>query len=199
MPCCRHCCHCLIRGSSGKAGVAACGGSSSSRSRDGSGDGSGAILFLVVVVILLLFACPLLGGIVLPLFVDCCSFHKPPLTRLQRAMVGCCLLLSAALFVVARCPAIIDDCVTGRRPPAHLVTLVSPAASTFVALWTQLSSSSFPLSSSWAAARACRQAQSRGREPAGPPALAAIVVVSAARRGGGWTKPCAAPPIRRCG
>jgi hypothetical protein len=118
MPCCRHCCHCLIRGSSGKAGVAACGGSSSSRSRDGSGDGSGAILFLVVVVILLLFACPLLGGIVLPLFVDCCSFHKPPLTRLQRAMVGCCLLLSAALFVVARCPAIIDDCVADRRPPA---------------------------------------------------------------------------------
>jgi len=112
----------LIRGSSGEAGVAACGGGSGSSSKDGSGGGSGggsgAILFLVVVVILLLFARPLLVGIVLPLFVARCSFRRPPLARLQRALVGCCLLLSAALFVVARCPAIIDDCVADRRPPA---------------------------------------------------------------------------------
>ncbi len=93
-------------------------------------------------VILLLFARPLLVGIVLPLLVAHCSFRRPPLARLQRAIVGCCLLLSAALFVVARCPAIIDDCVAGCRPPAHLVALVSPAASAFVALWARSSSSS---------------------------------------------------------
>ena len=46
------------------------------------------------------------------------------------------------------------------------------------------------------AAQACRQAQSRGGGPAGPPALAAVVAVSeAARHGGGQAKPCAAPPI----
>ena len=80
--CCRHCCHCLSRGSSGGAGVAACGGSSSSSSSGGSSGGSGGsggggsgggssvILFLVIVVILLLFACPLLVGIIPPLFTD---------------------------------------------------------------------------------------------------------------------------------
>jgi hypothetical protein len=41
-------------------------------------------------------------------------------------MVGCRLLLSIALFVIARRPAIIDD-----------VALVSPAASAFVDLWSQ--------------------------------------------------------------
>ena len=87
--------------------MAACGG--------GSG---GAILFLIDVVILLLFARPLLVGIVFTLFVARCSFCRLPLARLQRAMVGCCLLLSAALFVIACCPAIIDDCVAGRQPPA---------------------------------------------------------------------------------
>jgi hypothetical protein len=56
--CCRHCCHCLIRGSSGRAGMAACGGGSGSSSSGISGGGSGSILFPVVVVILLLFACP---------------------------------------------------------------------------------------------------------------------------------------------
>ena len=65
-------CHCLSRGINGGAGVAACGGgsgsSSSGGSSGGSGGGSSAILFLVVVVILLLFACPLLVGIILPLF-----------------------------------------------------------------------------------------------------------------------------------
>ena len=93
---CRHCCHCLSRGSSGKAGVAACGGGSGNSSSVGSGGGSGAILFLIVVVILLLFACPLLVGIVLPLFVACCSFRRPPLARFQHqhTMVGCCLLRS---------------------------------------------------------------------------------------------------------
>jgi hypothetical protein len=135
-PCCRHCCHCLIRGSSGGAGVAACGGGSGSSSRDGSSGGgngggsgsvSGAILFLIVVVIFLLFTRPLLVGIVLPLFVARCSFRRPPLTCLQRTMVGCCLLLSAALFVIVRCSAIIDYCVAGRWPPAHLVaTLTVP-------------------------------------------------------------------------
>ena len=55
--CCRHCCHCLSRGSSGGAGMAACGGGSGSSSSGSSGGGSGAILFLVVVVILLLFRC----------------------------------------------------------------------------------------------------------------------------------------------
>ena len=77
---CRHCCHCLSRGSSGRAGMAACAG--------GSGGSSGAILFLVVVVILLLFACPLLVGIVLPLFIARCSFRRPPLARFQRTLVG---------------------------------------------------------------------------------------------------------------
>ncbi len=43
-------------------------------------------------------------------------------------MVGCCLLLSTALFVIACRPAIVDDCVAGCRPPAHLVALVSLAA-----------------------------------------------------------------------
>ena len=104
--CCRHCCHCLSRGSSGEAGVAACG--------DGSGSstsgGSGAILFLVVVVILLLFACPLLVGIVLPLFVARCSFRRPPLTRLQRTMVGCCLLQSQS-----------RSCCGGAVAPAPLI------------------------------------------------------------------------------
>jgi hypothetical protein len=105
--CCRHCCHCLSRGSSGGAGVAACGGGSGSSSSVGSGGGgSGAILFLVVVVILLLFACPLLVGIVLPLFVARCSFRRPPLARFQRTMIGCCLLRSRSLSccggVVAR-------------------------------------------------------------------------------------------------
>ena len=88
----------------------------------------------------------LLVGIVLPLFVArCSSFCRPPLAHLQRPMVGCCLLLSAALSVVAHCPAIIDDCVVGRRLPAHLVALMLPAASAFVALRTQSSSSSPPL------------------------------------------------------
>ena len=101
-PCCRHCCHCLIRGSSGGTGMmAACGGGRGSSSRDGSGGGSGvgsdAILFLIVVVILLLFARPLLVGIVLPLLVAHCSFRRPPLARLQRAMVG-------FLFALFRCP-----------------------------------------------------------------------------------------------
>ena len=93
---CRHCCHCLRRCSSGKAGVGACGGGNGNSSSVGSGGGSGAILFLIVVVILLLFACPLLVGIVLPLFVACCSFRRPPLARFQHqhTMVGCCLLRS---------------------------------------------------------------------------------------------------------
>ena len=56
--CCRNCCHCLIRGSSGGAGVMACDGGSGSSSSGGSGGGSGAILFLAVVVFLLLFTCP---------------------------------------------------------------------------------------------------------------------------------------------
>jgi len=175
--------------------VAACGGGSGGSSSSGSG--SGAILFLVVVVNLLLFAHPLLVGIVLPLFVAHFSFRRPPLARLQRAIIVCCLLLYAALFVVAHCPVIIDDCVAGRWPLAHLVTLVLRAASAFVALRTRLSWSSS--SSSRAAARACRRARSHGGEPAGPPALAAILVVSASRPGGGRTKPCAALPIRRCG
>ena len=55
--CCRHCCQCLSNGSSGRAGVAACGGGSGNSSRGGSGGGSSAILFLVVVIILLLFCC----------------------------------------------------------------------------------------------------------------------------------------------
>ena len=93
---CRHCCHCLRRCSSGKAGVGACGGGNGNSSSVGSGGGSGAILFLIVVVILLLFACPLLVGIVLPLFVTCCSFRRSPLARFQHqhTMVGCWLLRS---------------------------------------------------------------------------------------------------------
>ena len=42
----------------------------------------------------------LLVGIVLPLFVARCSFRRPPPARLRRTMVGCCLVLSTALFVV---------------------------------------------------------------------------------------------------
>jgi hypothetical protein len=72
--------------------VAACGGGSGSSSSVNSGGGSGAILFLVVIVILLLFACHLLVGIVLPLFIARCSFRRPPLAYFQRTMVGCCLL-----------------------------------------------------------------------------------------------------------
>ena len=56
--CCQHCCHCLIRGSIGGAGVVACSGGSGSSSSGGSGGSSCTILILVVVVILLLFACP---------------------------------------------------------------------------------------------------------------------------------------------
>jgi hypothetical protein len=110
----------------------ACGGGSGSSSSGGSGGGSSAILFLAVVVILLLFACPPRRHPHSP-FVARCSFRRPPLARLQRAMVGCCLLLSTA-FVVARRSVIVDDCVTVRRPPAHLVALVLPATGAFVAL-----------------------------------------------------------------
>jgi hypothetical protein len=60
----------------------------------------------------------LLVGIILPLFVARCFFRMPPQARLKRAMVGCCLCLSAALFVIIHRPAIVDDCVAGRRPPA---------------------------------------------------------------------------------
>ncbi len=63
----------------------------------------------------------LLDGIVLPLFIACCSFHRPTLARLQCAMVSCCWHLSSALFVFVHCPAIVDDSVTSRRPQAHLV------------------------------------------------------------------------------
>jgi len=89
-PCCRHCCHCLIRGStSGGAGVAAwCGGSGSSSSGGSSGGGSGAILFLVVVIILLIFARPLSVGIILPLFVARCSFCRPLIAHRR---YGACL------------------------------------------------------------------------------------------------------------
>jgi hypothetical protein len=64
------------------------GGGSGSSSSVGSGGGSGAILFLIVVVILLLFACTLLVGIVLSLFVARCSFRRPPLARFEHTMVG---------------------------------------------------------------------------------------------------------------
>jgi len=58
LPCCRHYCHCLSRGSSNGAGMAVCGGGSGSSSGSGGGGaggvGSGAILLLVIVLILLL-------------------------------------------------------------------------------------------------------------------------------------------------
>ena len=60
-----------------------------------------------------------------PFFVACCSFRRPLLACLQSAMVGCCLLLSTALFVVACHPAIVDNCVAGRRPPAAGRRLIS--------------------------------------------------------------------------
>ncbi len=112
-------------------GVASYGGSSGNSSSGGSDGGSSAILFLIVVIILLL---PpplrvLFIGIILPLFVARCSFRRPPLTHIQCTMVGCCLLLSTALFVIARRPATVDDCVAGHR----LIALVSRA---FVALWS---------------------------------------------------------------
>jgi hypothetical protein len=47
-----HCCHCLSRGSSGGAGVVACGGGS------GGGRGRGTIILLAVVAILLLLTLP---------------------------------------------------------------------------------------------------------------------------------------------
>ena len=101
-PCCHHCCHCLIRGSSGEAGVETCDGGSGSSSRDGSGGGSGgssggggsgAILFLLVVVILLLFARPLLVR----------SF---PFLSLAALSAGRCLPAFNAqwLVVVCSCP-----------------------------------------------------------------------------------------------
>ena len=131
----------LVRGSSGGAGMAACGGGSGSSSSGISGGGSGAILFLVVVVILLLFARPPCQHRPSPFIVPC-SFCRPPIACLQRAMVCCCLRLSAALFVVACQSAIVNDCVVGHRPPVHLDALVLPAAGAFVALWSSKASSS---------------------------------------------------------
>ena len=126
----RHCCHCLIRGSRGEADMAACCGgsdSSSSGSRDGGwwqrynplpgccrnppplcSSSSLASSFP--------FLSPVAPG----------SFRRLPLARLQCAMVGCCLLSSTALLVIACHPAIVDDCVG--RLPAHLVALVLLAA-----------------------------------------------------------------------
>ena len=139
----------------------------------------------------------LLVGIALPLFVARCSFRRPPLACLQCAMFGCCLCLSAALFVIAHRPVIINDCVASRQPPAHLVALVSPAAGTFVSFWTWLSSflSSSLRAAARAAARACQQTRSLGGSSAGPSALAAVVIVLPVRRGGGQTKPCTTPLI----
>ena len=155
-----------------------------------------AILFFVDVVILLLFAHPPHGHRRSP-FLCPLLFTQAAASPPQYAMVGCCLRLSAALFVVAHRPVIANDCVTGRRPLAHLVALVSLAAGTFVALWTR--SSSILSSSSRVVAQACRWARSCGGEPAGPPALVAVIAVLAERRGGSQTKPCAALPIRCCG
>ena len=68
LPCCRHYCHCLNRGSSNEAGIAICGGCSSSGS--GSGGGSGAILLLVIVVILLLLITSMVGRCVAALHLN---------------------------------------------------------------------------------------------------------------------------------
>ena len=170
--------------------MGACGGGRGSSSSGGSDGGSGAILFLIVVAILLLFARPL------------CRHCPSPFRCPLRAMVGCWLLLSTALFVVARHPAIIDDCVTGRPPPAAHSSCCSCVTS-----GQRLCCSLVPmrlsllLSSSRAAVRGAGLSVGTKpwrMRPAGPPALAvaAVVAVLTVRRGGGRTKPCAAPLIR---
>jgi hypothetical protein len=63
-----------------------CCAATTASARGGSSGSSSS--FLIVVEILLLFACPLLVGIVLPLFVACCSFRRPPLDRFEYTMVG---------------------------------------------------------------------------------------------------------------
>ena len=122
------------------------------------------------------------------------SFRRPLLARgLQRAMVCCCLLLSAALFAVAYFPAIVSP-ATGRRRILSLLCHWRPVPSLLFGRGRPRP-------------RCCRRGQRRGpvggheavaenQLPAGPPALAAIIVVSAARLGGGRMKPCAAPPCR---
>ncbi len=102
-PCCRSCCHCLIRGSSCRAGVAVCGrgsGScSSGGSSGGSGGGSSAILFLIVVLILLLFArpphqhCPSPFSLPAALSAGC----RSPAFNAQLLVVVCSCLLPSLL------------------------------------------------------------------------------------------------------
>jgi len=66
----------------------------------------------------------LLVAIVLSLFVACCSFRRTMLTWHQRAMVGFCVRFSAALFVIACRPAIVNDFDARCWPTAHLVALM---------------------------------------------------------------------------
>ena len=184
-PCCRHCYHCLIRGSSGGADVVACGGSSSG----GRGRSSGAILFLLIVVIFLLLAYPPCRHHSSPFFCSLLFLQAaacPPST----AMVGGylrCPLPSLSLLAIQRLLTIVSP-ATGcgrillllcRQRPAPLLTLW-PSMALSSRLWqrhhhyqchpstngdrrrrrrpTRLSSLS-----SRAAAWACWRAQSCGR------------------------------------
>ena len=115
MPCCHHCCHCLIRGSSSRAGMAACGGGSGSSSSSGSGGSSGAILFLFDVVILLLFACP-------PRWHRPSHFHHPLLFPQAAAsplsMPNGWLLIALVRCSLCRCPPSSDWWWLCPLPPA---------------------------------------------------------------------------------
>ena len=102
----------------------ACGGGSGSSSSGGSGGGSGASLSLVVVVILLHIACP--PRWLCPSAALSAGHHLPAFnTQWLVDVCACCPRpsLSSPAF-----PAIVNSCVASRRPPAHLVALVSPAA-----------------------------------------------------------------------
>jgi hypothetical protein len=111
--------------------MAACSGGSGSSSGDGGSSGatSSSLLSSSSSSLLALYV-----GNVIPLFVPRCSFRRPPLTCLQCATVGCCLRLSAVLFV----------CVAGRRPLAQLIALVLPAAGPFIAHRSSKASLAWP-------------------------------------------------------
>jgi len=109
LPCCRHYCHCLSRGSSNGAGMAVCGGgisnSSGSIGGGGCGIGGGTILLLVIVVILLLLLTSMVG---------CCvaapHLHRGP----------CCPRSSpSSSFSLLGAPRRRDHCPPCARPRAR--------------------------------------------------------------------------------
>jgi hypothetical protein len=118
----------------------------------------------------------ILIGITLPLFVACCSFRRLPLARIQCAMVGCCLLLSTALFVIAHRPAIVDDVASsllfGPNAVVLVVIIVAGGGTGLLAGTKPWRRTSWSFSASGRSRRLSGEA--RG------PALAAVVIVLAA-------------------